>query len=155
MIYFIKEQGLGAIKIGYTTYPETYKARFITLQISNPHKLSMLGTMPGDLEDEQVLHERFANNHIRGEWFKPSESLLEFIKTRVGKDKKPILSKPIVHNTIIKSEWKVTNKKQPKEELIIYTDTRYHTTQDILRALPFDSADNVSVKGIELHQNQA
>lgn len=70
----------GRAKIGISIKPE---ARLIDLQVGNPEKLLLYGTMPGDHEYE--LHHRFAHNRLQGEWFKATADLLgEFNADRIG-----------------------------------------------------------------------
>lgn len=65
------------IKIGHA---RNILVRFRALQSAIPWSLSFLGYIPGDLETEATLHERFAAAHLRGEWFRPSVELLTFIR---------------------------------------------------------------------------
>lgn len=74
MIYFIRSED--AIKIGYSRNPET---RLGELQVGTQHTLELLGVMHGDMVDEGNLHKRFADLHIRGEWFRSDRVLLDFI----------------------------------------------------------------------------
>ena len=141
MIYFVQESGLGAIKIGYAKDYGSCMNRFYALQIGNPHKLSMLGVISGKAKDETKLQTQFAEDHIRGEWFKPSSNLLKFIKDRAAMD----INTPLMDKFMIKSEWVSKNKQYSKEKLVIYTDTRQYSSKDILNILPFDEADNVAI----------
>lgn len=75
-IYFIRMGQDGPIKIGFSGNVAT---RFAGLQIGCPHELSLLGRMPGGLDDERRLHARFDALRIRGEWFRPEPELLAFI----------------------------------------------------------------------------
>jgi hypothetical protein len=80
MIYFLKDTGTQAIKIGYSAKP---KGRVGGLQTGNPHKLIMLGFVAGTKEDEAVFHLRFAQYQMEGEWFRGDiiEEVLEIIST--------------------------------------------------------------------------
>lgn len=77
MIYFIQCE-TGEIKIGYTGGDP--QARLETLSVGNPHKLTLLAAMEGGQDHEATLHRLFAAEHVRGEWFKPSEELLGIIR---------------------------------------------------------------------------
>lgn len=77
MIYFIQAGPGGPIKIGFTKY--AVEGRMAALQTGNPVALKLLGTREGTVEDEADLHERFDFCRLRGEWFYPTEDLLEFI----------------------------------------------------------------------------
>ena len=75
-IYFIQGEN-GPIKIGHTTgKPMT---RLKSLQTGHPHKLTLLATAPGTKQMEKALHLRFRQYQLEGEWFKPSQELLDYI----------------------------------------------------------------------------
>lgn len=40
----------------------------------------LIGAVPGDRKMEIELHKRFAHLRVRGEWFRPNEELLAFIR---------------------------------------------------------------------------
>lgn len=70
MIYAIQD-GSGKIKIGRAKSPES---RLSYLQTGNALELEILVSVDvgdSDAEVERNLHDCFANNHIRGEWFTP------------------------------------------------------------------------------------
>ena len=73
MIYFIQMDNDGPIKIGRA---DSIPRRIAGLQVGNPTKLKLLGVMP----EEKDLHHEFADIGLRGEWFKPDERLLAFVK---------------------------------------------------------------------------
>ena len=78
MIYFIQHGKDGPIKIGFTkNRPER---RVLELQSGNPFKLTLLHYVDGDTSVEDLLHHRFRNFKIRGEWFEPSPKLLAHIE---------------------------------------------------------------------------
>lgn len=77
-VYFIQDEG-GEIKIGFSQgNPHSRLASFRT---GNPRELKLLVSIPGGREEEQALHERFADLRTRGEWFKPDARLLDFVET--------------------------------------------------------------------------
>ncbi|MBC8877195.1 MAG: GIY-YIG nuclease family protein [Planctomycetes bacterium] len=77
MIYFIRDEETGDIKIGLTaSHPE---GRRRACQTGNPRELVLLFQMEGSKQDEDALHERFADANVRGEWFKAVPELLLFI----------------------------------------------------------------------------
>lgn len=80
MIYFIRNIATGNIKIGFSDTP---KQRLKELQTGSADKLILMKTIEGEKEAEAALHARFASCQLEGEWFKPTDELLEFIK---GKD---------------------------------------------------------------------
>lgn len=77
MIYFIWDSGTNAIKIGVSNFPV---ARLGELQIGNPNVLFLLRVAEGDEATESALHKRFADDLIMGEWFRPSQGLMRFIR---------------------------------------------------------------------------
>jgi hypothetical protein len=76
LIYFIGTDR-SEIKIGRAVNPE---ARLVTLQAGNASELRLLATTPGDCAEERAYHDRFADTHIRGEWFAASPALLAEIE---------------------------------------------------------------------------
>ncbi len=88
MIYFIQHGKDGPIKISYTTDDSTFHSRLSILQTGSPVELMPLGIGRGARSDECELHQLFAEEHIRGEWFHPDDALLRYIHTRARKIKK-------------------------------------------------------------------
>ncbi|MGE4197653.1 MAG: GIY-YIG nuclease family protein [Phycisphaerales bacterium] len=66
MVYFLYDDSMHAVKIGYSADPSV---RLGTLQIGNPTKLVMLGTIPGTPADEHALQKKYEHHCIHGEWF--------------------------------------------------------------------------------------
>jgi len=81
MIYFIQNGQNGDIKIGTSQSP---KKRLAELQIGTPSKLKLLKTINGNKNDEMKLHQQFHHLKIRGEWFKLSDELLNYIRSKKG-----------------------------------------------------------------------
>jgi len=77
MVYFIKDEGSGHIKIGYTS-GGVYgvKQRLSSLQTSSPTKLEVLAVIQGSRKTEKYLHEQFKDIRVIGEWFKPTVKLM-------------------------------------------------------------------------------
>ena len=71
------------IKIGKSVCPPT-RVKYLAMEYGKP--MTLLATMPGDREEERMIHQRFA--HIRlpatkttqPEWFYPVPELMDFIK---------------------------------------------------------------------------
>ena len=81
-IYFILNYDSQAVKIGIA---KNVKRRLASLQTSSPSKLKLLGiiktkSVNNARKIEKSLHEKFAKNRIRGEWFKANVELLDYIK---------------------------------------------------------------------------
>lgn len=89
MLYFIQDSTTLEIKIGYTGKDDVMQ-RLKNHQTSNPHPLIVLGTCPGEYEDEQRLLRQFSfarvnrENPVNREWFRPVPELLRFIISRAG-----------------------------------------------------------------------
>jgi hypothetical protein len=79
-VYFIQAGGRGGpIKIGRAR--DVFQ-RLNQLQTGSPEELEILAVLAGAAVDlEKHLHQRFANSHLRGEWFKPSRELLALIES--------------------------------------------------------------------------
>jgi hypothetical protein len=63
--YLVGAEGSPLVKIGYTSGAPL--KRLASLQTGQPMTLSLLWSLPVDIENE--LHERFAAYRVRGEWF--------------------------------------------------------------------------------------
>lgn len=73
--YFISKGWPGPIKIGRSINPP---ARLRSLQTGCPDRLFLIATALGDIEKD--LHRRFGYSRIRGEWFNPSDALMDWIE---------------------------------------------------------------------------
>lgn len=76
MIYFVQCGKNGPIKIGCAANVED---RVAQIQTSCPYELKLLWKIDGGMNKEAEIHERWKHEKIRGEWFRPSRSLLNFI----------------------------------------------------------------------------
>lgn len=76
-IYFVTEGK--HIKIGYTT--QDIEKRIKQLNTGSVQNISLLGWIYGNKAKEKELHVKFAQSRVRynGEWFEPTEDLLDFI----------------------------------------------------------------------------
>lgn len=75
-VYFVRAGDIGPIKIGKATRCIARRVR--SLQTASPVELVFLGALPMHT-DEAILHRRWRMQRIRGEWFKATPDLLEFI----------------------------------------------------------------------------
>lgn len=82
-VYFMSCRS--AIKIGYAKDPHR---RVQAHQISQPHKVGLMVTVPGGRELEREYHRRFAAYRLRGEWFSDAQDILDEVK-RLRKLPKP------------------------------------------------------------------
>jgi hypothetical protein len=65
-VYFITCRQANAVKIGNSLDPH---ARLSEMQTGCPHELRLEGMVAGEYAVENDLHARFADAHIRREWF--------------------------------------------------------------------------------------
>lgn len=81
-IYFV-EAG-DHIKIGYA---KDWQSRIASLQTGHHQTLRVIGAVAGNISDEQALHRRFRYLRSRGEWFRKSHDLLDYIAraTKLGR----------------------------------------------------------------------
>jgi DNA-binding transcriptional regulator YiaG len=77
-VYFIQAGDDGLIKIGYA---EDVVQRFGKMKVDSPLPLTILTVEDGSVEREAELHKRFSKSRERGEWFRPTDDLLDHIGT--------------------------------------------------------------------------
>jgi hypothetical protein len=75
-VYFIQGESGGPIKIGYS---DDVVKRLKGLQTGYPDNLKILFAYPGNQDDEKSIHEMLNSDRLRGEWFKPTETLFSVI----------------------------------------------------------------------------
>lgn len=81
-IYFIQESEAGSpVKIGIA---RNVDQRLSELQTGNAFQLVIRAKIEGDEHDEMLLHQQFASDRIRGEWFWPSKAMEEVAGTSLG-----------------------------------------------------------------------
>lgn len=76
-IYFLQQGDDGPIKIGYT---KDLLARIKDLQVGSPYELKLILSFRGFPEKERELHAKFREHRMSGEWFTPSDEIMEFVK---------------------------------------------------------------------------
>ncbi len=89
-IYFILALGTGTVKIGQT---KNIKSRMKDLSIANSGELILLGKIKAHQSLERKLHKYFKNDHIRGEWFALTDSMIDFIEIACKRGEIGILEK--------------------------------------------------------------
>jgi hypothetical protein len=77
-VYFIRAGRKGPVKIGSLAGGNIYK-RLATLQCGNHLPLYLRSFIVGNSFTENQLHLRFSHLRIRGEWFKMTGDLKEFL----------------------------------------------------------------------------
>lgn len=92
-VYFIEAIGANAIKIGCIERGCEFRImmRITVFQVGCPFELKLLGTTGRHREER--LHFRFAKDHIRGEWFRASLELRDFIQAKVKGNSPSALAK--------------------------------------------------------------
>ena len=77
-VYFIRAGEDGPVKIGSSADP---RKRLLFLRSANHTPLSLIHVFEGGEREERVLHKRFAQHRIKGEWF---AAVPEIVEGRVG-----------------------------------------------------------------------
>lgn len=78
LAYFARSQITGAIKIGVSS---NLKLRLSTLQTASGMPIELLLSTIAGRYAEKILLRRFSDLRLYGEWFRPEEKLLYFIKS--------------------------------------------------------------------------
>jgi hypothetical protein len=76
VIYLVQAGKSGPVKVGWASDYGNVARRVGALQVGNHDELHLLATLPGGRDRERALHEQFASDRIRGEWFRPTPELL-------------------------------------------------------------------------------
>lgn len=77
-VYFIQAPCNGLLKIGITdSHPS---GRLSSLRKGSPVPLEPLGFIRGDRAIEHAVHVRFWRARTHGEWFQPTDELMEFVR---------------------------------------------------------------------------
>lgn len=115
-VYFIRSGNF--IKIGKANNPWKRLADFQTASVD---ELKMLAIMPGDLDIEAEIHNRFRHLSNRGEWFSVSSELLVFIeavkhKYPEAQKRQSLIQRSFGRSTIKGGEdnWRFEIKRKPR-----------------------------------------
>ena len=73
-VYFMRVHD--RVKIGVA---KNVAARLESFQTASPFETHLLAVEPGDRQREAALHREFANDRVKGEWFRISQPLLTHI----------------------------------------------------------------------------
>jgi hypothetical protein len=76
MIYFVRDSLSGHIKVGYADDP--WK-RLSKIQSDCPGDVTLIATEEGGVEREAELHAMFAEQRLRGEWFRGDGLLGDYV----------------------------------------------------------------------------
>lgn len=74
-VYFIADED-GYIKIGHA---RDVNSRLRSLQTASRQELRVVASTSGTASDEKALHAKFADAHVRGEWFRATADLMAYI----------------------------------------------------------------------------
>lgn len=66
---YVMECG-GYYKVGWSASPRT---RYVSIQVSNPLPVTLVGVVEGTKGEEAAWHEVFKDKRLRGEWFALTE----------------------------------------------------------------------------------
>lgn len=94
-LYFIQGELTGLIKIGKTESNPADRMR--SFQTGSPDRLLLLKSIcyPKVQNYEKEVHDRFAHLRIHGEWFRPDDDLLLFIKNAIDLGNDPPISQEV------------------------------------------------------------
>ena len=119
-IYFIKQNTVnGHIKIGLSH--GSPKNRMAQLQTGSPVELNLLHFFKAERKVESELHARFMHIHERGEWFRETEELLDFISVLKQNGKIPMIQKEFDH--ILSELMKSALTESQKKSILLQLDS--------------------------------
>lgn len=76
-VYVLRQGVIGPFKIGVA---RNIRRRLWHLQMSSGYPLHFIGELSGAREEERRLHEAFGHLRLHGEWFAPSQELLDLAR---------------------------------------------------------------------------
>jgi hypothetical protein len=79
VVYFIKSETTGLVKIGTT---RCLTLRLTAIRGTTKERLRLLGVVPGGRSVESSLHYRFSSYRRKGEWFALVSEIEEFIASQ-------------------------------------------------------------------------
>lgn len=80
-IYFIRANGDGPIKIGFTT--DLPHKRIATVKTGCPWPITLIGAIEGTMAQEKALHRALVAFRTQGEWFQPHPDVLELVNATI------------------------------------------------------------------------
>ena len=81
-VYFLHDRSEGLIKIGYTM---NWEQRRYAIRNQAKKRGVLLGFLNGGRVLEQLMHEKFAEHRVRGEWF--SDEILPLVEELIRADR--------------------------------------------------------------------
>jgi len=79
-IYIVRMNDAGPVKIGYSGDKGNARSRVDKLQTGNPYPLKTIWIGNGNFGIESRIHKLLARYRMKGEWFEPTEEVIEFIE---------------------------------------------------------------------------
>ena len=145
MIYFIQQGIAGPIKIGKT---EFVRNRMRGLQIGNPNKLRLVGVEDCD---EIALHIKYREYRLRGEWFKASQKIVDYINQldNLGRVTTP---------AVVYSDHQTDREREQEVEILELVDEKWELRNECNRLkTKKDTYREVElyITGLEKELNQA
>jgi len=104
-VYFVRIGVFGPIKIGFAT---NVKKRLYHLQTGCPEELRLLCSIKTNIKTEREIHFAFRDINIRGEWFHPTQKLLDYISTEIKEEEGRVYydsDNPDQHEGMNKRQW--------------------------------------------------
>ena len=92
VVYFVQcrptEETIGPIRIGATRQFQAHLQQLVDL---NPFPLYLMGSMVSAEPEKakQTIQEQFASARTRGDWFRPVEELMTFVRTKTQRPLTP------------------------------------------------------------------
>lgn len=92
VVYFVQSGSRGPIKIGIAT---DVKKRLSSMQTGNPVPMTLMASVPGSIEIERGLHQRFNVGRIANEWFeRDTPGLMETVEHVLRHGELPSVAEP-------------------------------------------------------------
>jgi len=112
VIYFVK---VGKrVKIGYS---EDVASRLCQLQTGSSEPLTLLGTVPGNMQLEKAIHVLLSPYRVQGEWFVHSGACRQFINVALAG------AAPTLHNLDLLMDFAVGNHRLTAAKKVIADST--------------------------------
>lgn len=140
-VYLIGARQGGPVKIGFSGSPT---GRLTALQTGSPFELVVLAQFSGGETEEKQLHELFAAERLRGEWFKRSARVRKFMDMTACKVAPHIAIVRLQHAREIAA----AERRRARENAAVERDPLVH----VIRAVV---AGGARISGVALKENVA
>jgi hypothetical protein len=109
VIYFVRPEGRPLVKIGHA---RNVGLRVYKLQVACPDELVILGVVAGGFAKEAALHARFAHLHVRGEWFRYTREVFDYLKAH-AEQYQPHAHDPAAEDAARREKWAASLGAEP------------------------------------------